>query len=163
MAKLLKTLRFDDSDENVFPLAAEEGEWAVSSAFQFCDQQWEDIDGKPRQAFNNGFLGLKSFGYSTFCSVNSITPTQSGEAELHLARYLVEQFGAPSLEAAMGAAKEEISYISDLCSDVAVGKVFAVRREFNANGRINESFHMVDLEEDEDQCIHHSAWTFVEE
>jgi hypothetical protein len=165
MAKLLTTIRFDDSDKNVFPLAAEQGEWAVSCAFQFCDKQWDDIEGKPRQAFNNGLLGLKSFGYSTFCSVSGISSSEMGNTQLQLARYLVEQFGAPNLEAAMGAAKEEIAYISELCADVAVGKVFTVRREFNANGRIKESFHMVDTEEPEDgdDCIHHSAWTLVEE
>ena len=162
MAKLLTTIRFDDSDKNVFSVAADQGELAVSCAFQFCDKQWDDLDGKPRQAFNNGFLGLASLGYSTFCTVTAISTSQLDEAQLLLARYLVEEFGAPDLQAAMGAAREEISYVGELCEDAGEGKVFAVRREFNADGRINESFHLVDVD-GEEQCIHDSAWTFVEE
>ncbi|MCP4074132.1 MAG: hypothetical protein GY742_20760 [Hyphomicrobiales bacterium] len=153
MTKMLKTIRFDDSDKKVFDCAAEEGEWAISSAFQFCDKQWDDIDGKPRQAFNNGFLGLSSFGYSTFGCVTGISSSQNDQAQMQLARYLFEEFGAPDLEAAMAAALEEISYINELCADVNPGKVFAVRREFNASGRINESFHVVDVEDD--GCVHH--------
>jgi hypothetical protein len=163
MAKLLKTIRFDDSDKNVFPHAAEPGEWALSCAFQFCDRQWEDIEGKPRQAFNNGLLGLSSFGYSTFGSVSSISSSQLDEVEMLLARYLIENYDAPNPEAAMGAAREEILYIRDLCADLIEGTVFAVRREFNATGRINESYHKVEVEEDE-QCIHDgAAWTFSKE
>jgi len=164
MTKLLKTIRFDESDTNVFARAAEQNEWAVSCAFQFCDLQWDELEGKPKQAFNNGFLGLSSIGYSTFCSVARISPTELDQAQLHLARYLVEDFGAPSLAAAMEAAKEEISYVSQLCTEVDEGKVFAVQRKFNADGRINESFHMVDVDADADeQCVHENAWVMVKD
>ncbi|MCP4185371.1 MAG: hypothetical protein GY761_19020 [Hyphomicrobiales bacterium] len=159
---MLRTIRFDDSDKNVFDSAAEEGEWAISSAFQFCDKQWDDIDGKSRQAFNNGFLSLSSFGYSTFGSVTEISSSQMDRAQMLLARYLFENFGAPDLEAAMGAALEEISFINELCADVNPGKVFAVRREFSAGGHINESYHMIEAEDDE--CAHHGdIWEIVQD
>ena len=35
--KLLRTIRFDDSDDQVYARAAVPGEWAVSGAFAFAD------------------------------------------------------------------------------------------------------------------------------
>ena len=34
--KLARTIRFDPSDLNVFPVAAEEGEWALVGTFCFA-------------------------------------------------------------------------------------------------------------------------------
>ena len=34
--KLARTIRFDPSDLNVFPLAADEGEWALVGTFCFA-------------------------------------------------------------------------------------------------------------------------------
>jgi hypothetical protein len=53
--KLLKTIRFDASDERVFELAAMPEEWAVSGAFAFAGLGADAIAGKTRQAFANGF------------------------------------------------------------------------------------------------------------
>ena len=44
--KLLKTIRFDASDERVFELAAAPEEWAVSGAFAFADLAPEAVAGK---------------------------------------------------------------------------------------------------------------------
>ena len=67
--KLARTIRFDPSDLNVFPLAAEEGEWALVGTFCFADIPPADLSGKIKQAFSNGFLGTGSFGFSTLVSV----------------------------------------------------------------------------------------------
>ncbi|MGD9830923.1 MAG: DUF6505 family protein, partial [Hyphomicrobiaceae bacterium] len=67
--KLLRTIRFDRSDERVYEVAAAESEWAVSGAFAFAGVEREALVGKVRQAFANGFLGLPSFGRSTFAVV----------------------------------------------------------------------------------------------
>jgi hypothetical protein len=53
--KLLKTIRFDASDERVYELAAAPEEWAVSGAFAFASLAAEAVAGKTRQAFSNGF------------------------------------------------------------------------------------------------------------
>lgn len=148
MSKLLRTIRFDDSDGNVFHTAASQQEWAISCAFQFVDNQWEELDGKTRQAFNNGLLGLGSFGYSTFGSVAGITESELTDAEMVLAKYIFENYGAPDLASAVEAAKEEIRYISKLCEDVPENTVFAVKREFSMDGRIKEAFHKVVTEVD---------------
>ena len=41
--KLAKTIRFDPSDLNVFPLAADEGEWALVGTFCFTGIGEADI------------------------------------------------------------------------------------------------------------------------
>ena len=41
--KLAKTIRFDPSDLNIFPLAADEGEWALVGTFCFAAIGESDI------------------------------------------------------------------------------------------------------------------------
>ena len=156
MSKLLRTIRFDESDESVFSNAALEQEWAISCAFQFCDNQFEELDGKSRQAFTNGFLGLESFGYSTFGITANITKAALADTELLLAKHFFETYGAPSLQAAMEAAKQEIEFTAQLCEGVPLGTVFAVKREFTLEGRIKEGFHKVKL--DDDTLHHGNIW-----
>ncbi len=161
MSKLLKTIQFDDSDENVYASTADEHEWAISCAFQFCDQQFDEMDGKTRQAFNNGFLGLTSFGYSTFGITANIMSSTLGDVELELAKYIFENFGAPDLKSAVEAARHEIEFTADLCADVPVGTIFSVVREFTLEGRIKESFHKIKL--DDDHIQHGNIWEIVED
>ena len=52
--KFAKTIRFDKSDLNIFPLASEEGELAVVGTFNFYNLKQEDLKGKIKQAFSNG-------------------------------------------------------------------------------------------------------------
>ena len=70
--KFPKTIRFDNSDLNIFENPSEEGEWAISGAFEFSNDTKENLKGKRKQSFSNGFLGLDSFGRSTFVSISSI-------------------------------------------------------------------------------------------
>ena len=67
--KLARTIRFDESDLNIFPRTAEERELALVGTFTFQHLQKTDLIGETRQAFSNGFLGVDSFGYSTFVTV----------------------------------------------------------------------------------------------
>ena len=60
--KFPKTIRFDKSDLNVFEVPSEEGEWAISGAFEFSNDSSNSLTGKRKQSFCNGFLGLTSFG-----------------------------------------------------------------------------------------------------
>ena len=54
--KFARTIRFDKSDLNIFPLASEEGELAVVGTFNFYNFEPEDLKGKVKQAFSNGFM-----------------------------------------------------------------------------------------------------------
>ncbi|MGY4408687.1 hypothetical protein ACVWW4_000423 [Bradyrhizobium sp. LB7.1] len=46
--KLLRTIALDPSDTFVFDVPATPGEWAVSGAFRFCDQDPAKLSGKAR-------------------------------------------------------------------------------------------------------------------
>ncbi|MEL7153848.1 MAG: DUF6505 family protein, partial [Pseudomonadota bacterium] len=74
--KLARTIRFDESDDNVFERTAQPDEWAVSGAFEFSNWSQDDLTGKARQAFSNGWLGLETFGRSTFVAVSEITDAE---------------------------------------------------------------------------------------
>ena len=67
--KLLRTIRLDPSDTFVFERAAEPGEWAVSGAFVFSDDDPATLEGKARSAFRGGFLGVASLGWSTLVQI----------------------------------------------------------------------------------------------
>lgn len=159
--KLLKTIRFDASDERVFELAAVTGEWAVSGAFAFVHLAPGEAPRKMRQAFANGFLGLTSFGRSTFATVATASPALREEAQRRLAAHLVGVYGAPDLDASMPAALEEVAFVEGLCRDVAVGTVFAVRRTWDRDGRIKEEFHKVDPPSEAEP--HARIWTVVDD
>ena len=87
--KLLCTIRFDNTDERVFEVAAQSEEWAVSGAFAFAHLAPAEVTGKTRQAFANGFLGLASFGRSTFAAVAEAKPGVREEIEARLAEHFV--------------------------------------------------------------------------
>ncbi|MCL4765226.1 MAG: hypothetical protein KJZ80_03220 [Hyphomicrobiaceae bacterium] len=155
--KLLRTIRFDSSDERVFELAAAAGEWAISGAFDFADLSPEDIKGKIRQAFANGFLGVASFGRSTFATVADADPAVADEIAFRLARRLVEAHGAPDTGAAWHAAKDEADFITALCRDLPVNTVLTVRRTFAPDGQIKEEFRTIKPPSGEP--MHARIWT----
>ena len=80
MLKLARTIHFDDSDRNIFSRPAESGEWAISGGFEFSNWTEDDLSGKARQAFANGWLGLESFGRSTFVAVADIAEAEYADA-----------------------------------------------------------------------------------
>ena len=98
--KLARTIRFDESDLNVFEHPAEADEWAVSGAFAFSNWTEDLLTGKARQAFANGWLGLESFGRATFVAVAQIETAEFDAQVERLAAHFVEVYGAPDLAAA---------------------------------------------------------------
>jgi hypothetical protein len=130
--KLPRTLRLDPSDTFVFDRAAEPGEWAVSGAFVFRNADPATLSRKARVALRSGFLGVDSLGWSTLVEV------AEGEAETvarTLAARLVAHFGAPDLEAALPAAREEVAFAASLC-DLPLGTVIAVHRISGPEGLV---------------------------
>ena len=85
-----RTIRLDASDERVFECAAAPEEWAVSGAFAFADLSLEALHGKAGQAFARGFLGTRSFGWSTLVAVAEIAPDELETVVEALARHFVE-------------------------------------------------------------------------
>ncbi|HEX8375813.1 MAG TPA: DUF6505 family protein, partial [Geminicoccaceae bacterium] len=155
--RLLRTLRVDATDERVFERAAASGEWAVPGGFAFAGETDEaGLTGKRRQAFRSGFLGLDSFGWSTFAVV--VDADGDGLADklaATLARHFVESYGAPDLEAALPAARDEIAFAASV-ADQPVGTVLRVERELTGDG-VREAFRAVERPRG-DPMRHAAAW-----
>jgi hypothetical protein len=142
MLKLARTIRFDESDQNVFARPAEPGEWAIPGGFEFSNWTEDDLAGKARQAFANGWLGLASFGRATFVAVARIEPAEIDAVVAALATHFAEVWGAPDRASAEAAAREELAFMQELCDDHAPNTLLVVTREMTPAG-VRESFRAI--------------------
>lgn len=140
--KLARVIRLDESDLNIFERPGETGEWAISGAFEFSDWTTEQLAGKPRQAFANGWLGLTSFGRSTFVAVARITEAEYLTLTTDLAQFFVDRYGAPDLEAARPVAVQEIDHMRDMCEDQEDNTLLVVSRDLEESG-VREQFRVI--------------------
>jgi hypothetical protein len=136
--KLLRTIRLDASDTFIFARAAEPGEWAVSGAFVFADDDLARLAGKARAAFRSGFLGVESLGWSTLVQIVEASDADHAVLVEKLAQRLLQNFGAPDLSAARAAAAEEVEFARSLC-DHPRDTLIAVHRAYEG-GEIRETF-----------------------
>ena len=157
--KFAKTIRFDKSDLNIFPLASEEGELAVVGTFNFYNLKQQDLNGKIKQAFSNGFMGCNTFGYSTFVSLVNISKEELQQLKTNLGKFLIDNFGAPSQEMSEEAANEEINFMLDLCKNHEIGSLLSLSRTWEIDG-IKEKFRNLPKA---DSCAEQKLWTFVDE
>ena len=142
VAKMLRTIRLDKSDTFVFARAAEPGEWAITGGFMFWDRDPARLEGKTRAAFRSGFLGLGSFGWCTLVEVAEISAETLETITTALARMLVDQHGAPDIEAARAAAAEEIAFAASL-AEHPPGTVIALQRAVEDDGTVRERFRTI--------------------
>jgi hypothetical protein len=136
--KLPRTIRLDPSDTFVFERVADPGEWAVTGSFVFFDMDVPGLAGKARAAFRAGFLGVRSFGFSTLVVVSEARERERDEAIEALAHHIHQELGAPDLEAARTAAAEEIAFAASLCRD-EINTIIAMHRTLE-DGNIKEQF-----------------------
>ncbi|MGD9785999.1 MAG: DUF6505 family protein [Hyphomicrobiaceae bacterium] len=141
--KLLRTIRFDASDDAVYDLAAGADEWAVSGAFAFADLPDEALTGKTRQAFVNGFLGVPGLGRSTFVTVGEADEDAVSELVYRLALHFVDAYGAPDIAAAMPAADAEVAFARSLAEGQPINTVLTVLRRRGEDGEIREQFRTI--------------------
>lgn len=140
--KLARAIHIDESDLNVFTQPARTGEWCISGGFEFSNWTEEDLTGKARQAFTNGWMGVETFGRVTFVAVTKIEEHEmEGLTEL-LARHFIEAYGAPSMEAALPVALQELEHMSDLCCEHPANTLITVQRELG-DGGVLESFRTI--------------------
>ncbi|KIC44184.1 hypothetical protein RA28_14535 [Ruegeria sp. ANG-S4] len=144
--KLARAIHFDESDMNVFHSPARTGEWCISGGFEFSNWGEGDLEGKARQAFSNGWLGLETFGRVTFVAVTQIEPAEVEQVEQNLAEHFVRLYGAPSVEAAADVAKTEIQHMSEMCEDHAPNTLLTVVRELTGAG-VHEAFRVITPQE----------------
>ena len=154
--KFPRCIRLDSSDTQVYPQAAEPGEWAVPGGVSFAGCDPEALDGKTRFAFQNGWLGTESFGWSTFVEVAEITEAEFDRVVETLARGFVSVLGAPDMAAALPPARSEADYASSLC-DHAPHTLLALQRGLGEEG-IVERFRVIRPERAED---HARIWEIV--
>lgn len=140
--QLARAIHFDESDQNVFHSPARTGEWCISGGFEFSNWGEADLSGKARQAFANGWLGLETFGRTTFVAVTQITEVEKTVLAQNLAQHFVDIYGAPSVDAAMGTALEEIAHMQDLCDEHDANTLLSVQRELTSAG-VKESFRSI--------------------
>ncbi len=156
--RLPRTLRLDPSDSFVFAQAAEPGEWAVTGSFLFWDRDLAALTGKDRVAFRSGFLGVRSFGFSTLVVVSEASETEYEAAAADLARHLEERLGAPDRATALAAAREELDVAGSLC-DLPVGTVVAMHRA-EKDGAITEAFRTLHQKPGGEDRLHAGARAF---
>lgn len=140
--KLARAIHFDESDTRVFHSPARTGEWCISGGFEFSNWGEADLEGKARQAFTNGWLGLETFGRVTFVAVTRAEPAEVEALEQGLARHFVELYGAPSQEAAVAVAREEIAQMADLCAEHDPNTLLTVARALTDAG-VRETYRTI--------------------
>jgi len=139
--KFLRTVRFDASDSQVFERCAEAGEWAVPGSFEFLDTDPRQLDGKRLQAFSNGFLGTRTFGWSSLVEIAEISDDEFQQIIDCLAQHLIQNHGAPDSAAALAAAGNEAHYAGSVC-EYPLHTLLAIEREFGDEG-IVESLKVI--------------------
>jgi len=137
MTRLPRTIQLDASDRSVFDHAAEPGEWAVPGSFAFVETASDELVGKRRTAFQHGFLGTGTFGWSTLVMVADASPAVVRSVTEALARHFMDDHGAPTVAAAMGVAEREVGFAASLCEH-PVGTLLTIYRQHGPDGVVEQ-------------------------
>ena len=144
--KLARAIHFDESDQRVFASPARTGEWCISGGFEFSNWTEGDLAGKARQAFANGWFGLETGGRATFLAVTAIEESEVETLTALLAQHFVTYYDAPSVEAALPVAKEEIAQMAELCDEHDPNTLLTVSRELTEAG-VREAFRVIEAQD----------------
>ena len=125
--KLARTIRLDLSETNVFPIAAEPGEWAITGTFAFADTDPSSWTNKEKIAFRDGWMGTQNFGRSTFVQVTTIAKEHYEETVRRLAGHIFKVYGAPGMIDAFEAARTEVDDMANICEH-PIGTLLAIAR-----------------------------------
>lgn len=146
MPKLLRAVRLDDSDEQVFRAcgAARDGEPVVTGGFATCA-----FDSAPRCEpachCEASFLAIGSRARCTIAEVVEVDEAEVAQAIEALAWQLVKGWGAPSYEVAQRAARDEIEHTAGVCETLAPELWITVKRTRRAaDGALEEQYAVYD-------------------
>ena len=156
--KLAKTIQLDVSDTHVFERPAEVGEWAITGTFAFADSDPSNWSNKQQLAFRAAWLGIGSFGNSTFVQVAKISTHEYEQAVQTLAMYLAEVYNAPSPEAATRAARQEIDDMVTMC-DHPPGTLLTIERAIDEQNITEKTSVLAPP----GQARHAYIWTIVDD
>lgn len=133
--RLLRCLRLDDSDDRIYPRAARGGEWLVPGTFKFTfsDRGPEMLRDGEKAAFEGGFLGLESFGWSTLAVVAELDEVVYRQLLERLAVHMRDEYGAPSLDEALLEARQELEFSASL-AEAPVNTILSMRRRVTDDG-----------------------------
>ena len=146
--KLARAVHLDDSDTLVFHSPARTGEWCIPGGFEFSNWGQGDLEGKARQAFANGWLGLDSFGRVTFAAVTQIEPAEFEALADNLAQHFITIYGAPDLQTARKVALDELQHMVDMCDGQDANTILTVARDLSEAG-VNETYRIIPAREAE--------------
>jgi len=155
---LAKTVRLDPSDLHIFERPAEIGEWAIAGTFSFVDSDPTTWSKKQKLTFQSAWLGIGSFGYSTFVQATAIPSSEYEQLLLTLSAHLTDQYMAPNLEVATDAAKQEIDDMATLCNHPP-GTLLAIERIIDGHN-ITEKTRVISSSEEHAKP---QVWTTIED
>jgi len=146
MPKLLRAVRLDDTDEQVFRAcgAAADGEWVVTGGYAVCDfANAPKCD--PRCHCESSFLALASRTRCTIAEVVEVSEAALGEQVEALAWHLVRGWGAPTWEKARAMAEEEVRHTASVCETLSPEVWITVKRFARDDGAaIDEQYSAYD-------------------
>jgi hypothetical protein len=145
MPKLLRAVRLDDSDEQVFRAcgAAVDGEWVTTAGFAVCD-----FDNAPRCEpachCQDSFMAIASRARGPLAEVTEVA---EDELEAHVDAFawqLVRGWNAPSYQAARALAEEEVRHTAEVCETLSPEVWITVKRTRREDGNLDEQYSVYD-------------------
>jgi len=135
MPRLLRAVRLDDSDDQVFRVcgAVRDGEPVVSGGYATCDFAHERKC-NPSCHCEASFIALGSRARCSIAEVVEVSDEELEQAIDTLAWHLVRAWNAPSWDVARRVAEEEVRHTSEVCETLAPGLWITVGREQRAGG-----------------------------
>ena len=133
MPKLLRAVRLDDSDDQVFRGcgAARDGDWVVSRGYAVCD-----FENAPRcdPSWRNS---------SSMAEVAEVSEEELAVRIDALAWHLVKAWNAPSYDAARALAEEEVRHTAEVCETLSPEVWITVKRTRGPQG-LEEEYAVYD-------------------
>jgi len=146
MPKLLRAVRLDDSDDQVFRAcgAAKDGEPVVTGGYAVCDFSGERRC-DPSCHCEASFVAAGSAARCTIAEVCEVTPAELEAQVDALAWHLVKAWGAPSWEAAREVAAEELRHTAEVCETLEADAWITVKRErHEGSDEVEEQYSVYD-------------------
>lgn len=132
-----RAVQLDGSDTQIYGHTATPGEWVVAGGFAFWDLEPQRAEDANKAAFRHGFLGARSFGWTTLARIDDIDETELQAVIESIAEHLLVHYGAPDIWAARAAAHEEADFAISL-AEHPNDTLIAVQRSFEQDGIVEE-------------------------